>query len=81
MEITEEVWEIMLDYTDYSQGCMVVSLDCWWNYLTWNHIALQEREQVYNELRNFESSLVECSVRAITLESIWILEAGNIDEL
>ena len=81
MEIAEKVWEVLLDHADDSQGGMVESLDGWRNRLSWNHVALEESEDVHDELGDLESSLVErvvCSQRA---KATWVLKTWNIDEL
>ena len=62
VEITEKVWKVLLDHADDSQGGMVESLDGWRNSLSWNHVALEESEDVHDELGDLESSLMECVV-------------------
>jgi hypothetical protein len=81
VEITEEVGKVLLDHADDSQGGMVESLDGWRNSLSWNHVALEESEDVDDELGDLESSLVECVVCAHRTEATRVLKAWDIDEL
>ena len=81
VEITEKVWKVLLDHADDSQGGMVESLDGWRNRLSWNHVALEESEDVHDELGDLESSLVECVVCTHRAKATRVLKTWDIDEL
>jgi hypothetical protein len=58
MEITQEIWEVLANHTYHSQSGMVESLDSWWNRSSRKHVALQECENLDDQLLYFASLFI-----------------------
>ena len=62
VEVREELWEVVSDDKHNSQGSLVELLEASGNLLPWDHVVLEEGEQVDYEFLKFEPFLVKSVV-------------------
>ncbi len=62
VEVGEELWEVMPDDEHHSESRLVELVQACGHLLAWDHVVLQEGEQVDDQLLELKPLLVECVV-------------------
>jgi len=73
VEVAQEVWEVRLDDINHSQRRVVERLYRWSHRLAWDHVVLEEGENVHYKLFDFEPFLIIGVVTCCSLH-IWHIE-------